>query len=154
MIKDDLKILETLNCDVIHKLKMTFGEEFTNDKGEIFDIIDSKQKENLSSFIKANYYKVGCLFVVYLIQRLDLENKSNDYVQTYHILQLYLDNNNIVSNGLYRFLKSFQKSNDDFVLTFYEIEEYSYEMREFTFILDYEDYKIFLRKEKIKEILE
>jgi len=152
MIKDDLKILNTLTLNVINHLKMTFGEELTNDSGEIIEINDSFKREILSNFIKPNYSRVGFVFVVYLIQRLELEKKSKEYISIFHILQMYLEDDTYIDTR-YRLLKSFEKSENEFILTYYEIEEYSYSMKECSFLLDCDDYNKFLRKEKLKEII-
>lgn len=156
MIKDDIKILSNFKDEVIHSLKMAFGEEYTNDVGEVFDI-DNNSKEKLSHFITPNYYKAGCLFVVYLLQQLGLENKSKEYVYTYHILQKYLDKRFEYMSNCYNLLESYQRNvfhDDEFTLTYYEIQEYSYVSKKYSIILGVDDYKKFLRNEKLKEIIE
>jgi hypothetical protein len=153
MIKSDIKILDTLKDVVLNNLKCTFGEELTNDKGEIFEL-DNEQKDILNSFIKPKYYRVGCMFIVYLIQRMDLERKTKEYIRTYHSLQQLLENDMGYSDTYYLLLKNFDKSNKDYVLTYYEISENSYEMKEYSYIIEEDKFKRFLRKEKLKEIIE
>jgi hypothetical protein len=152
MIKSDIKILDTLKDVVLNNLKCTFGEELTNDKGEIFEL-DNEQKDILNSFIKPKYYRVGCMFIVYLIQRMDLERKTKEYIRTYHSLQQLLENDMGYSDTYYLLLKNFDKSNKDYVLTYYEISENSYEMKEYSYIIEEDKFKRFLRKEKLKDII-